>query len=61
MKTCFFIGHRDTSEDIYAVLENTVERHIAEYGVEEFIVGHYGRFNRMAARAVRAAKTGVII
>ncbi len=56
MKTCFFIGHRDTSEDIYPVLETEVERHIAEYGVDEFIVGHYGHFDRMAARAVKAAK-----
>ena len=57
MKTCFFIGHRDTSEDIYPVLEAEVERHITEYGVDEFIVGHYGRFDQMTARAVKAAKT----
>lgn len=56
MKTCFFIGHRDTSEDIYPVLEAEVERHIMEYGVDEFIVGYYGRFDQMAARAVKAAK-----
>ena len=57
MNTCFFIGHRDTSEDIYPVLEAEVERHITEYGVDEFIVGHYGRFDQMTARAVKAAKT----
>ncbi len=57
MKTCFFIGHRDTSENIYPVLETEVERHIAEYGVDEFIVGRYGHFDQMAARAVKAVKT----
>lgn len=33
-----------------------VEHHIVEYGVTEFIVGHYGGFDRMAAKAVIAAK-----
>lgn len=56
MKTCFFIGHRDTSEDIYTVLETEVERHVAEYGVDEFVIGHYGNFDRLAARAVKASK-----
>jgi len=34
----------------------TVEQHIVEYGVTEFIVGNYGRFNHMAAKAVIEAK-----
>lgn len=34
----------------------TVERHILEYGVTEFIVGNYGGFDRMVAQAVMAAK-----
>jgi hypothetical protein len=33
-----------------------VETHIVDYGVTEFIVGHYGGFDRMAARAVILAK-----
>lgn len=33
-----------------------VEQHILEYGVTEFIVGHYGGFDRLAALAVKAAK-----
>ena len=56
MLTCFFIGHRDSGEEIYPILCSEVERHIVEYGVGEFIVGHYGRFDGMAARAVRKAK-----
>ena len=56
MKSCFFIGHREASEEIYPVLYAAVEQHIVEYGVTEFIVGHYGGFDRLAAAAVKAAK-----
>lgn len=56
MKTCFFIGHRDISEAIYSMLEITVTQHIHNYGIREFFVGHYGNFDRMAARAVQQAK-----
>ena len=56
IKTCFFIGHREATEDIYPVPAKEVERHGAELGVEEFVVGQYGAFDRMAARAVLAAK-----
>ena len=56
MKTCFFIGHRDAPEELRPLLAEAVERHISEYGVTEFIVGHYGRFDTMAASAVRAEK-----
>ena len=56
MKSCFFIGHRDSSEALYPLIVREVERHIVDYGVREFIVGQYGRFDGMAARAVRAMK-----
>ena len=55
-KICFFIGHRDAPETIYPQLLAEVERHIAEFGVTDFIVGHYGGFDRLAAKAVIAAK-----
>ena len=55
-KSCFFIGHRETSEEIYPALYAAVEQHISEYGVTEFIVGHYGGFDRLAASAVKEAK-----
>ena len=55
-KSCFFIGHRETSEAIYPALYAAVEQHILEYGVTEFIVGHYGGFDRLAASAVKEAK-----
>ena len=56
MKSCFFIGHREASEGIYPALYAAVEQHILEYGVTEFIVGHYGGFDRLAASAVKEAK-----
>ena len=55
-KSCFFIGHRETSEEIYPALYAAVEQHILEYGVTEFIVGHYGGFDRLAASALNEAK-----
>lgn len=56
MKSCFFLGHRDTPESIRAALDEAIERHITEYGVTEFFVGHYGRFDRMAQTALVQAK-----
>lgn len=55
-KRCFFIGHRDTPDEIYPALQQAVQQHIAECGVTEFLVGHYGRFDHLAAKAVIAAK-----
>lgn len=56
MKTCFFIGHRNAPETLHPLLDEAIEHHITEYGVTEFVVGHYGRFDMMAAGAVRRAK-----
>jgi len=54
---CFMIGHRDAPEAIYPMLLKVVEQHILLYGVVEFLVGHHGAFDRMAARAVIQLKT----
>ena len=56
MKSCFFIGHREASIEILTALTEAVERHIAEFGVTEFIVGNYGGFDRMAEKVVITAK-----
>lgn len=56
MKSCFFIGHREASEELFSTLRQTVEKHITEYGVTEFIVGGYGGFDRLAASAVISLK-----
>ncbi len=56
MKSCFFLGHRDAPDSIREALDEAIEGHIAEYGVTEFFVGHYGRFDRMAQMALVRAK-----
>ena len=56
VKSCFFIGHGNTADEVMAVLVDAVERHINEYGVTNFFVGHYGNFDSMAAAAVKEAK-----
>ena len=56
MKRCFFIGHRDARDDIFAELTRVVRLHAEIYNVNEFIVGRYGSFDRMAANAVREIK-----
>lgn len=55
-RSCFFIGHREASREIYPALRDAIEEHIRVYGVSEFIVGGYGGFDRLAARAVIEAK-----
>lgn len=55
MFSCFFIGHGHTGQEVYPLLAGAVERLILD-GVEEFLVGRYGQFDAMAARAVRTAK-----
>ena len=56
MKSCFFIGHHDAKVEVYPALRAEVERHITQYGVTSFFVGHYGSFDHMAAQAVKEAK-----
>ena len=56
MRSCFFIGHHSVPPELRAKLEAAVERHIREYDVTEFIVGHYGAFDRMAECALKRAK-----
>ena len=55
-KTCYFIGHHNAPAEILPLLETSVEHHIAQYGVMDFVVGKYGSFDCLAARAVRKAK-----
>ena len=52
MGSCFFIGHRETPDRVYPTLLETIERHITEYGVSEFVVGRYGNFDRLVIWAL---------
>ncbi len=54
-KVCFFIGSHDTSGDIFPLLLSAAAQCAAK-GAASFIVGNYGAFDRMAARAVITLK-----
>ena len=56
MITCFFIGHREAPDSLLPELSAEVERHIGEYGVTDFVVGGYGRFDALASKCVIDAK-----
>ena len=56
MERCFFVGHRDAPDEILPLLAEIVEKLIEEEGVKEFVVGRYGKFDYMAAKAVQAVK-----
>ena len=52
MKSCFFIGHRETSDEILPYIAETAERLIREENVTVFYVGGYGNFDRFAGKAI---------
>ena len=54
--SCFFIGHREAGKDVFPLLVEAVEKHITDYGVADFYVGHYGGFDWLAAQAVEDAR-----
>ena len=53
MKACTFFGHRDCPDTIYPRLKNCIEDLIVNQGVGCFYVGHQGRFDALALRALR--------
>ena len=55
-KSCFFIGHASTPDEIYPNILNAIRQHIVDCGVTHFYVGHYGRFDSMVTSALREAK-----
>ena len=56
MATCFLVGHHTIPENITDRLGDAIERYITVNAVEEFVVGHYGAFDRLAARLLHRAK-----
>ena len=55
-KTCFFMGNRHAPADIKGQLTEVVEKHITEYGVNTFTVGHYGGFDSLVIGVLRELK-----
>lgn len=54
-QACFFVGHRNTPESIRPDLLTLVDDCMAA-GYKEFIVGHHGQFDTMAASVVKELK-----
>lgn len=50
------MGHSDAPNELLPALSAEIERHITEYDVKEFLVGHYGSFDSLAAKALADAK-----
>ena len=55
-RRCFLIGHHDAPDKLTLLLTAAIEQHITVFGVTECIVGYYGGFDRLAAKALAAAK-----
>lgn len=55
-KMCFLFGHRDAPPEILPDLEGAIERYYDQLGMREFVVGQYGRFDRLAAQAARSVR-----
>lgn len=55
-KTCFFIGSRHSSSAITEQLVEVIEKHIVEYGVTTFTVGHYGNFDSLVISVLKEMK-----
>ncbi len=53
---CFLFGHSELYENIVPQLVETITKHYEDYGVRQFIVGHYGSFDAQAAHALRIVK-----
>ena len=56
MSACFLIGSQRSPGARSPLLDEAIERHIAEYRVTELVVGRYGRFDQLVAEALRRAK-----
>ncbi len=55
-KICFLFGHSELYENIVPRLVEAITRHYEDYGVRQFIVGHYGSFDAQATQALRIVK-----
>lgn len=56
-KSCFFIGNSRTPSSVKGQLKAVLEKHIIEYGIMTFIVGHYGAFDRLVATVLKEVKS----
>ncbi len=55
-KTCFCIGYGRCELDALDLLDATIEKHITEYGVREFVVGTHARHEGWIVCSLMQAK-----
>ena len=53
---CCLFGHKETPASVAAELGKGIDHLIQERGVDEFLVGNQGAFDRMVHRALREAR-----
>ncbi len=53
MPTCTFFGHRDTPDTVIVPLRKAIESIIETEGVDTFLVGNEGHFDKMVIRVLR--------
>jgi len=56
MKSCFMFGHSDCPDSMLPRIEQAIEHYYSQYGIADFYIGNRGRFDSLAATAVRNAK-----
>ena len=54
--TCYFFGHRDTPSHIANQLAPLLRRLVEKMGVDRFLVGNEGAFDRMVAQSLAEFK-----
>lgn len=54
--SCFLFGHADCPDSIMPKLEEAIENYYSNFGINSFYVGNRGRFDSLAATAVKRAK-----
>lgn len=50
---CTFFGHRDVPDGIYPKIVRSIEYLVTEKSVKDFYVGHNGKFDALAAKALK--------
>lgn len=56
MKSCFMFGHADCPDDMLPRIEAAIEEFYMQREISAFYVGDRGRFDSLAATAVKRAK-----
>ena len=56
MASCFMFGHSDCPDSMLPKIEQAIETYYIKQGVTDFYVGSRGRFDGLAATAVKRAK-----